>query len=332
MIRSLLEVLLSRRFAVLAVAVLILVSALACGLDVPGGDFPPVTPTPSQPTPTPVILNAPQSTPTPVPLPSPTATATAPAEESTASDEGTAAVEVEPQPTADLAAPDSVIDMVLVPAGVFVMGSGDGAEDERPSHEVELPDYYIDIYEVHNARFADFVDATGYETSAELAASPKSWRDEWQANGDNAPVVRVSWEDAGAYCAWMDKRLPTEAEWEKAARGTEGLRYPWGNEYDAALVNGKESGFRAPVAVGSYPESASPYGALDMAGNVREWTADPGYYPYPGNTLGSPYYGDELRVLRGGGWFDAPDDLRSARRNPTSPSAANWDIGFRCVR
>ena len=324
-----LEALLSRQYTYLAVASLLLLLAMACGLDVPGGDFPPVTPTPSQPTPTPVILNAPGATLTPVPLP-PTATPTAlalvdPEEETEAAPTEEQATE----PPAEMAVDDG---MVPIPAGIFVRGASDGAEDERPAHEVDLPQFYIDINEVTNAQFAQFVDVTGFQTEGEQAGSPKTWRDEWQEGEDDFPVVRVSWEDAAAYCSWLGKRLPTEAEWEKAARGPDEWKYPWGQTYDAARVNGKDSGLRAPAAVGSYPDGASSYGMLDMAGNVREWTADPGYYPYPGNTAGSLYYGEELRVLRGGGWFDAAEDLRTTRRNPTSPSAANRDIGFRCAR
>jgi len=212
------------------------------------------------------------------------------------------------------------------------MGYDGGLDDEKPPHEVDLPEYQIDLFEVTNAQFAGFVEATGYQTEAEQAGSSRVWRDEWADGKDNHPVVRVTWNDAIAYCEWVGKHLPTEAEWEKAARGPEGLIYPWGDTYDAAKANGRDSGLRSTVAVGSYGEGASPYGTFDMAGNVREWTADPGYFPYPGNNVPSSYYGDELRVLRGGGWFDDAPDLRTTRRNPTSPSAANWDIGFRCAK
>lgn len=222
--------------------------------------------------------------------------------------------------------------MTAIPAGTFTMGYDGGLDDEKPPHEVDLPEYQIDLFEVTNAQFASFVEATGYQTEAEQAGSSRVWRDEWGEGKDNHPVVRVTWNDAIAYCDWVGKHLPTEAEWEKAARGPEGFIYPWGDTYDAARANGRDSGLRSTVAVGSYGEGASPYGAFDMAGNVREWTADPGYFPYPGNNIPSSYYGDELRVLRGGGWFDDAPDLRTTRRNPTSPSAANWDIGFRCAK
>jgi formylglycine-generating enzyme required for sulfatase activity len=222
--------------------------------------------------------------------------------------------------------------MVVIPAGPFTMGYNAGLDDEKPASEVDLPEYQIDLFEVTNVQFAAFVEASGYQSEAERAGSGRIWRDEWGEGEDNHPVVRVSWNDAGAYCEWVGKRLPTETEWEKAARGTEGLIYPWGDTYDAAKANGRDSGLRSTVAVGSYGEGASPYGPFDMAGNVREWAADPGYFAYAGNTIPSPYYGDELRVLRGGGWFDDASDLRTTRRNPTSPAAANWDIGFRCAK
>jgi len=223
--------------------------------------------------------------------------------------------------------------MITIPAGPFIMGCDGGLDDEKPPHEVDLPEYQIDIFEVTNAQFAAFVEATGYQTEAEQAGSGRTWRDEWAEEGeDNHPIVRVSWNDAIVYCEWVGKRLPTEAEWEKAARGAEGFIYPWGNTYEPARANGRDSGLRSTVTVGSYGEGASPYGLFDMAGNVREWTADPGYFAYPGNTVPSPYYGDGLRVLRGGGWFDDASDLRTTRRNPTSPTAANWDIGFRCAK
>ena len=340
-----------RRLPVIViVSFLFLFLILACTLVVPGGDFPPVTPTPSGPTPTPVIMGAPQvkptntpppppptptprpPTPTPTPEPEPTVPETEATEAQTAEIQVTEAV---PEPTAEptlAPAPPESSEMAVIPAGSSTMGFDGGLDDEKPPHQIDLPEYQIDLFEVTNAQFAGFVEATGYETEAEQSGSGRVWRDEWGEGKDNHPVVRVTWNDAIAYCEWVGKRLPTEAEWEKAARGPEGAVYPWGDTYDAAKANGRDSGLRSTVAVGSYGEGASPYGAFDMAGNVREWTADPGYFPYPGNNFPSSYYGDELRVLRGGGWFDDAPDLRTSRRNPTSPTAANWDIGFRCAK
>jgi sulfatase modifying factor 1 len=321
-----------KRVPLIVIAVLLFVF-LACGVDVPGGDFPPTTPTPSGPTPTPVIMGALQLKPTNTPAPPPPTPTPRPPTPTP-----------EPQPTVAGAEPETTVaplltqalpestEMVTIPAGPFIMGYDDGLDDEKPPHEVDLPEYQIDIFEVTNAQFAAFVEATDYQTEAEQAGGSRAWRDEWGEGEDNHPVVRVSWNDAVAYCEWVGKRLPTEAEWEKAARGPEGFLYPWGNTYEPARANARDCGLRSTVTVGSYGEGASPYGLFDMAGNVREWSADPGYFSYPGNTIPSSYYGDEFRVLRGGGWFDDPSDLRTTRRNPTSPTAANWDIGFRCAK
>ncbi len=327
------------KHAPFVVIVTLLVVLLACNIEVPGGGFPPTTPTPSEPTPTPVIINAPgveseitplsvSPTPTPLPLPTPAEVKpTAPISQSTTAPTAAATVPA----SAAAAPPSGTTKMVAIPAGPFTMGYDKGLDDEKPPHPVELPEYWMDITEVTNAQFAAFAQATGYQTEAEKSNASRTWRAEYTAGKDTHPVVRVSWNDAIAYCQWAGKRLPSEAEWEKAARGPDGFTYPWGNTYDPAKVNGRDSGLRTTAPVGSYPQGINPYGLYDMAGNVREWTADAGYLPYPGNAVTSPYYGNALRVLRGGGWFDAAADLRTTRRNPTSPSAANWDIGFRCV-
>lgn len=324
-----------RRVSLLIIALLVFVS-LACGLDVPGGEFPPTTPTPSGPTPTPVIFGTPQVKPTntpppPPPTPTPRPPTPTPEPQPTVAEAESEAATVEPTPTLTQAMPEST-EMVLIPAGPFTMGYNGGMDDETPPHEVDLLEYQIDLFEVTNLQFAAFVEANGYQTESEQAGSNRTWRDEWGDGKDNHPVVRVSWKDAIAYCEWVGKRLPTEAEWEKAARGPEGLMYPWGDTYEPANANGRDSGLRSTVSVGSYGGGTSPFGVFDLAGNVREWTADSGYFAYPGNSVPSAYYGDELRVLRGGGWFDDAPDLRTTRRNPTSPTAANWDIGFRCAK
>ena len=316
-------------------------TALACRVTVPGGDFPPTTPTSSQPTPTPIILGfestpqvKPTNTPlppppTPTPRPSPTPAPTEPVDQAATA----AKTEVAETPTvteaASAAAPST--EMVEIPAGPFTMGFNGGLDDERPEHPVELPTFQIDIFEVTNIQLAAFVEATGYQTEAEKSGSKQTWRTEYTENKDNFPAVRVSWNDAVAYCEWVGKRLPTEAEWEKAARGPDGLLYPWGNTYNPALANGKDSGLRSSVSVGSYGDGASPYGVFDLAGNVWEWT-DSWYQPYPGNTVDSPYYGEQFRVLRGGGWFEVETELRATRRSANVPTATNNDIGFRCAK
>lgn len=277
------------------------------------------TPTPLPPPPTPTPL----PTPTPRPLPpTPTAGPTQPAAPT-----ATSALPTPTSPPAPL-----VTDiLVSIPAGPFLMGSDTGRGDEAPAHEVDLPAFEIDKFEVTNADFAKFVEATGYETDAEKAGVANTWRTYYTQGKDNHPVVKVSWNDAVAYCQWVGKRLPTEAEWEKAARGTDGRVYPWGSDYDPQKANGKDRGIRGTTAVGSFAEGASPYGVMDMAGNVWEWTAD-WYKPYPGSTFESPYFGEKFRVLRGGGWFETAEFLRTMVRNAGTPETANDDIGFRCAR
>jgi len=172
------------------------------------------------------------------------------------------------------AANASVEGMVLVPTGTFLMGSSDEDRfcepDEKPQRVVQLPAFYIDQFEVSNIDYKRFIDETGYR-------QPQNWTDgRYEDGADFYPVVDVSWWDAAAYARWAGKRLPTEAEWEKAARGTDGRRFPWGDEYRDDVV-GTGWGY-APVS--AHLDGASPYGVLNMAGNVAEWTASV-YAPYP---------------------------------------------------
>lgn len=229
-------------------------------------------------------------------------------------------------------APPPVTDiMVQVPAGPFIMGSDEADAEDAPAQEMDLPAFEIDRFEVTNADFNAFVQAAGYVTFAEKQGLA-SWRNEWEMGEDNHPVVVVTWEDARAYCEWLGKRLPSEAEWEKAARGQDGRRFPWGNEWDPGKANVKERGLRGTAAVGSFGEGASPYGIEDMTGNVWEWTAD-WYQAYPGNTADDPYYGERFRVTRGGGWFDEEPQSTTFNRNAADPrKTANDDLGFRCAR
>ena len=221
--------------------------------------------------------------------------------------------------------------MVLVPAGEFLMGSTDADtdadSDEKPQHKVYLDAFYIDQTEVTNAEYKRFVDATGHR-------APDHWTNgQIPAGLENHPVVYVSWEDANAYAQWAGKRLPTEAEWEKAARGTDGRIYPWGNTWDSAKCNSGDGGPGKTTPVGSYPAGASPYGALDLAGNVWEWCADwygEGYYQTsPANNPRGPDSGS-YRVLRGGSWIINRGDIRAADRLRFDPGLRDYNLGFRC--
>lgn len=197
-------------------------------------------------------------------------------------------------------------DAVLIPAGPFLMG--DGLE------EVVLPAFAIGKYPVTNAEYFEFVAATGYRRP-----------DHWSGDGiyppelARHPVVFVSWEDANAFARWVDGRLPTECEWEKAARGGDARAYPWGDEFNPALCNTSESQTEGTRPVDDHPGGASPYGVLDMAGNVWEWTS-------------SLYEaGQEWQVLKGGAWdYKGIKDARCASRVYFSPRFRNAAVGFRC--
>ena len=235
--------------------------------------------------------------------------------------------------------------VVVVPAGAFLMGSATGDVDERPQRRVYVDAFEIDQYEVTNVQYRRFLLATG-------RASPQRWperyvaslpeRDpDWHGTAYPAgeatyPVVGVNWEDAAAYCAWARKRLPTEAEWEKAARGTDGRLYPWGDAWDAARANTGDAAVGYTQPVGSYPAGASPYGALDMTGNAWEWVADlydRQYYSYaPQRNPPGPDSGTGERVLRGAAWDSPPDHARAAYRNATHCFGPNFRAGFRCAR
>ena len=224
--------------------------------------------------------------------------------------------------------------MIFIPAGKFLMGSpeGEGSDDEHPPHEVFLNAFYIDKYEVTNAQYKLFTDATGHPGS-------HLWNDE-EYNHLDQPMVAATWRDAVAYAEWAGKRLPTEAEWEKSARGTDSRKYPWGNEWDGSKCNYRawvgDGHYRIYLAlVGSFPDGASPYGVMDMAGNVLEWCADwydKDYYSQspPVNPKG-PDTGSS-RVLRGGGADDNSYQLRCAHRDNEGPGTSGLYIGFRCVQ
>lgn len=229
--------------------------------------------------------------------------------------------------------------MLLVPAGEFLMGSNDGGSDEKPVHRVFLDAFYMDQYEVTTERYALFLQATGRK-------QPFRWDEVSLGSHGDRPVIGVDWHDADAYCRWAGKRLPTEAEWEKAARGTDGRKYPWGNEEPTsrhANFNRSCGGLFSSckpysdvlVSVGSYEDGKSPYGIYDMAGNVWEWTADwydSNYYQSsPSRNPTGPSSG-EYRVLRGGSWPHIPPGVRSATRYDYSLAKRYGGNGIRCAK
>jgi len=234
--------------------------------------------------------------------------------------------------------------MLKIPAGTFTMGSDDGDNDEKPVHQVHLGEYYIDKYEVTNRQYKRFCDAT--RRSSPEDPSYFTSMTGYFRNYPDYPVVNVSWDDAAAYCTWAGKRLPTEAEWEKAARGSDSRKYPWGNDepdaggfYRANWGEGtdrnvwKRDGYEYTSPVGSYERGASPYGCMDMAGNVWEWCADwydAGYYGRsPGSNPTGPSSGSS-RVYRGGSWYYNAGSLRCAFRTGCVPSLRRYYLGFRC--
>jgi formylglycine-generating enzyme required for sulfatase activity len=295
-----------------------------------------IPPGPIVPVPTPTAPPAD----TPLPLPSPTESPVTPPA---------------PSPTLMptfkvMVDPTDGMMRIQIPAGEFVMGSSqeqdpDTTAEEVPPHIVYLDDYWIDKMEVSNAQYAmcvaggactapgDFSSITraGYYGSAEYA---------------EYPVISVSWSQAAAYCAWAGRRLPTEAEWEKAARGPDGRIYPWGNTFDGTLANYCDSsclndwrdlrfndGYYDTSPVGEYPAGASLYGVLDMAGNVYEWVADwyAPYSPDPQTNPAGPNSGQE-RIIRGGSWGDDPVHVRAPIRSHLNGDSWMNFIGFRCAR
>ena len=203
--------------------------------------------------------------------------------------------------------------MVLVPAGEFIMGSDERAPDERPERRIHLDAFYIDRFEVTNQAFKRVFRSHDYPDGH-----------------DNYPALGVSWTQAVRYCEAVGKRLPTEAEREKAARGTDGREYPWGEVFEPGMANTAESGIGRATRVGSYFASASPYGCMDMAGNAYEWTAD-WYEAYPGNRDVTKDYGQIFRVLRGGSFRSDKFDVRCAARHFDRMDAKRSDYGFRCA-
>lgn len=257
-------------------------------------------------------------------------------------------------------------DMVRIPSGPFTRGSTQGDAHERPPREIHLPAFWMDRFETTNRAFMLFAQATGYQTLAECegqsviyvnggyqTVADASWKAPAGPGSDlvgrlDHPVVQVTWEEARAYCQWAGKRLPTEAEWEKAARGADQRTYPWGEEppgaggryranygTDACCRESAQDGFLNTAPVGSFPSGQSPYGLHDLAGNVWEWTQDwygETYYASgPNRAPTGPTTGAE-QVLRGGSWISYLFMLRTTYRGHHTPETRHNYSGFRCAR
>lgn len=229
-------------------------------------------------------------------------------------------------------------EMIYVAGGEFTMGGGQ-YDSERPTHQVRLDDFYIDRYPVTNEEYKRFIDDTGrpapYYTVEWADADDYNWNPDKRTppeGKEKHPVVLVSWEDARAYAAWAGKRLPTEAEWERAARGADGRRWPWGDEFARGRCNTRESGLGGTAPVDAFtPACDSPDGVADMIGNVWEWTSSlfrP--YPYDANDGRESYEAEGWRVLRGGSWSNDLDRARcTARLDGDFLFFKN--VGFRCA-
>ncbi len=242
---------------------------------------------------------------------------------------------------------DDGMTLMYVPAGEFTMGSDNGEYNEKPVHRVFLDAYWIDQTEVTNGQYAECVTSGGC-TPPPASSSYTNTYFYGNSQFDDYPVIRVYWNQAQAYCEWAGRRLPTEAEWEKAARGENGNIYPWGNTFDGSKLNfcdancsfdwadkSIDDGYADVSPVGNFPNGVSPYGAYDMAGNVWEWVNDwyGGTY-YQGSPSSNPSGAGsgDYRVLRGGSWYNVNHYARSVSRKMYIPSSSSSDFGFRCSR
>ncbi|MBI5192684.1 MAG: SUMF1/EgtB/PvdO family nonheme iron enzyme [Nitrospirae bacterium] len=232
--------------------------------------------------------------------------------------------------------------MILVPSGEFLMGSTekDGVVgksigvDEIPQNKVYLKAFFIDKYEVTNRQYKEFVDKTGHVAPVDKYNSYYSWNGNiFPAEQEDIPVSYVSWYDADEYCRWKGKRLPTEAEWEKSARGTDGRQWPWGDNFNEKACNVKYTGAGEILPVTGMIEDVSPYGVIGMCGNLSEWT-DSWYLPYPGSSLKRESFGETYKVVRGGSWImvGLPYSRSAYRANTYHSDYKNRGVGFRCAK
>ncbi|MEJ2247261.1 MAG: SUMF1/EgtB/PvdO family nonheme iron enzyme [Acidobacteriota bacterium] len=219
-------------------------------------------------------------------------------------------------------------EMVFVPAGEFILGTDDKESNAYfPARTMDLSAFWIDKYEVTNAEYLDFSVENSY--IGEGVKEGKDWKMFFSPDKANVPVVYITYNDTEAYCKAKGKRLPTEYEWEKAARGTEGIKYPWGNEWDGSLANTYELGYDGAIAIGS-TQDISPYGVHDMLGNVQEWTSTK-YAPYKGNSAQDPNTRVGMRVLRGLSYNYKGKLNNIFIRSGVVPNAL-YNFGFRCAR
>jgi formylglycine-generating enzyme required for sulfatase activity len=231
--------------------------------------------------------------------------------------------------------------MVLIPGGFFTMGSDAFEDNERPVHRVFLNPFYIDKYEVTTSRYAKFLQAT-------KRAKPFKWNEVDLRRDADRPILGVTWDDARTYCQWVGKLLPSEAEWEKAARGADQRVFPWGNEEptpERGNFNQAWRGYATLAVVGSFESGKSPYGVYDLSGNVSEWVADgyaPDYYrsspvlnprgPSAAETAEPfPLDRSRLKVIRGASWISGTKGMRSTVRAGDPPYNQHGDVGFRCA-
>jgi len=231
-----------------------------------------------------------------------------------------------PSPVAEqqkTAPPTAPPGMAYVPEGEFLMGSDQGEMSERPAHRQTVSPYFIDLNEVTNHEYEDFIEETG-------RPGPAGWhRGHHPDGGGDLPVTGISWKDANDYAKWAGKRLPTEQEWEFAARGNDQRRYPWGNDWIKNVANAHTSSHGRVERVGEHTIGQSPFGALDMVGNVWEWTASD-FTPYPEGEV-PPQTTPGLKVIRGGCWSSDSNEATATFRRGWSPKGGK-DIGFRCVK
>ncbi len=238
---------------------------------------------------------------------------------------------MEPEMTVTVAlTPRAPEGMVFIPGGTFRMGRDDGDEYERPAHEVTVAPFFLDRTEVTNAQYYQFIRATGHP-------APPHWTEGTYPLGQEEwPVTQVSWSDADAYCRWAGKRLPTEEEWEFAARGTDGRLYPWGNRWEPNAANAATTSRGTVAPVGSFPQGESPFKALDMVGNVWEWTASV-LRAYPGGHIPEETLPEselrKLKVIRGGCYLSSASQATATYRMGWPEQGADYaQTGFRCAK